>query len=295
MTMTFCRRADVLLARAASRNKLSTRFRAALHPLSPRLRVQARHSQMDTSAGPPAQPPPPPKGTDAGDQPGGHTGSPYGGFFILLFCVFMALFTPRATALESLPISDPKNSEPVKMGGAREGVKDDIETIRRLLRDLFMEQLSLRKRQDAIDQPSQQLHSLVDNNAASALRRRWKSMQKMHTDAVVTIAQNLELQGGCANVDSTGEYCASSLHTGPRLHSFIHSQLDSDTSISLRTMSSQEGISLWQAQLKRVLMNKLTILMSPVGARFKDIAQSLHASAGKVARTSPCMETLRQF
>jgi hypothetical protein len=287
MTVTSCVRADVLLARATLKHHVCTRFRAVTRPRSLRLRMQVWPRAADSGGS--TQPPPPPKGKDGGDKPGGHSGGPYEGFIAFLFCVFMALFTPRATALESLPIdTDLRDSGALRIGGAREGVKDDLETIRRLLRDLFMEQLSLRKRQDALDQPSQQQHSLVDHTAASALRRRWKFMQRIHSDALVTISHHLELQGGCTSADREGENVLSSLHTGPRLHSLIDSQLDSDTCISVRTMSSTEGISLWQAQLKRVLWNRLTILMTPVGARFKDIAQSLHASKGELTRTCLC-------
>ena len=56
--------------------------------------------------------------------------------------------------------------------------------------------------------------------------------------------------------------------------------MDTDVHVSARTMASAAGISLWQAQLQRILWDKVTILMSPVGARFKDIAQSLHTSKG---------------
>ena len=125
-------------------------------------------------------------------------------------------------AVESLPIdnSDP-NTGPLQMGGPSEGPKDDIRTIRRLLRDLFMEQLSLRKRQDALDQPSQQAHTLVDASTSSALRRRWKFMERVDSDAVVTISHNLELQGGYMSSSAHGHNVLPSLHTGPRLHSCL--------------------------------------------------------------------------
>lgn len=292
MTVTTSVRADALLVRA-QRHELGRRFDCISRSRSCCLWPRAQRESGVSAQVPPNPPPPPshPKGTGSepeSGRPGGH----FDGFVIfVVLAYFFAVFpTPPAIALESLPIvTSQPNSEPLKMGGASEGLKDDLDTVRRLLRDVFMEQLSLRKRQDALDQPSQQAHSLVDATAASALRRRWKFMERAHSDAVVTISHNLELQGGYMNSTDDGQNVLSSLHTGPRLHSLIHSQLDSDTYLCARTMASAAGISLWQAQLKHVLWDRVTILMSPVGARFKDIAQSLHASKGTFALTKPCM------
>lgn len=257
------------------------------------LRAQAQKSSDGAALedGQSLPPPPPsnPKGTREGDEPDGGSGTPFDGFAIFVLCVYIAMFPARATALESLPIDNSNpNARPMKLGGASEGVKDDLETIRRLLRDLFMEQLSLRKRQDALDQPSEEEHSLVDSTAATALRTRWKHMERSHSDAVVTISSNFELQGGYAN--STEEHSvASALHTGPRLHSRVHSQLDTDTCVTARTLSSSAGISLWQATLTHKLRDNVTLLISPIGARFKDIAQSFHASKGPHELSDPAV------
>jgi hypothetical protein len=196
--------------------------------------------------------------------------------------VILHMAQTPASAVESLPDDALPETDPakLKLGGPSEGMKDDIETIRRLLRDLFMEQLVLRKRLEAMDIHAQPVSSLFDAAAASALRRRWYFMDRASSDAKVTFSHNLEIQGGYLHAAADDQTLLSSLHRGPRLHSCMLSSIDTDTHVSARTIASATGIRLWQVQLKRVLWDKLTVILSPIGARFKDVAQSLHGSQG---------------
>ena len=177
MTVTSCVRAHALFVRA-QKHTIRSRFGDVAVWRSRCLRPHSRAGCVEPVPPPPPPPKPPSKGTDKRDRPGDGSGGPHGAFVLIVLCVYVALFpTERAIAVESLPMVHREPSTgPLELGGPSEGPKDDIKTVKRLLRDLFMEQLSLRKRQDALDQPSQQVHALVDTTTASALRRRWKFM-----------------------------------------------------------------------------------------------------------------------
>ena len=124
MTVTTCVRAHALLVRD-QKHTICRRLDAVMFPRS---RCLQPHAQGDSAERTPPPPPPktPSKGTAEGDQPDDRPGGPSRGFFIIVLCVYVALFPmERAMAVESLPIdnSDP-NTGPLQMGGPSEGPKD---------------------------------------------------------------------------------------------------------------------------------------------------------------------------
>ena len=116
------------------------------HSVSRQRLIARQRPEAQAGDGGASPPPVPPRKTDQLDYDG--PGDPHKIWRLIRslagIALLLHLLQMPASAIESLPVdaglfeADPAK---LKLGGPAEGQKDDIETIRRLLRDLFMEQL----------------------------------------------------------------------------------------------------------------------------------------------------------
>ena len=182
------------------------------------------------------------------------------------------------------PVTAPA-AAPLRLGGPDEGTADDIETIRRLLRDVFEQQMVLDSRLRVVE-PSAQSRgdesALVDSVATGAIAPRARYVSVAHTAGRARVSHTLEGCAGAISHSGRVDYSRAGLHAGPRLHSCVHvDRTDGARSVAtLRTLASGSGLRLWQAQLRRALGSRCEAVLAPAGARFCDIATPLHACPG---------------
>jgi hypothetical protein len=199
-------------------------------------------------------------------------------------CILIALSLascPQACSC-TLPQPLPPSSSlshptvPRPLGGASEGTTDDIETIRRLLRDSFEQQMHLEHRLHALEPSKVVRSSLWDGAASRALQPRWRQLDLLHSSGSPILQHQLEVAagGGCGGMPH--------VDTGPRLQSCLHAEVQkSEAAVILRTIIGAGSFRLWHAQL-RGLWRRCVLAVIPSGARFKDIAQPLHGGQGRL-------------
>ena len=243
-------------------------------------------------------PPRPPVTTGGGDPHDG--GPPRWHARLLTLALLAAWLAPRAahaaapppslnTLLEATPsapgaLGPPaaRPSPPLSLGGAAEGTADDIETIRRLLRDAFKQQLHLSQRLRKLEPTTAPRDSLDDHFAARALKHRWRLLDEVQTPGGFKCHHLLEVAGGATNSAAHGLRSAAQL--GPRVQSCIVGGGHGRASVIARTVAEARGLRLWQCQVRQVVRS-VTLALMPVGGRFREIAQPLHA--GQSARCMP--------
>ena len=161
-------------------------------------------------------------------------------------------------------------------------MQDDIETMRRLLRDLFMQQMILQKQVEELAEPQHaQGSSLVDAAAAGALTRRWRSLDSFRSAAPSHLRHKLSCCGGAAKRCGRADNALAQIQPGPELHTRADVQLgQAAASLSVPTLQSGAAARLWQVQLRRHIGGSVTAVAAPAGARFCDIASPLHGSQG---------------
>jgi hypothetical protein len=202
----------------------------------------------------------------------------------VLVCVSLALPAPMASAHEvtSSPLDTSLDVSSLSLAGPQAGVADDIETVRRLLRDVFMEQMVLRKRLDAIDPERTGVGSVTEDTAAMALRRHRRFADRAQTYGTALIQHVLETYW-C----SIGEQNLVPRGMGVRLQTALITSPGTKTHMCARVVcSAADGARLWHAHALRQVRSWLTVMAAPIGARFGDIASGLHATPGAAFRGS---------
>lgn len=188
---------------------------------------------------------------------------------------------PTATA------SEDDTSALVHLGGPDDGASDDIETMRRLLRDLFEQQMLLENRVRVVEAAKQfrgERGAPVDRVATGAIAPRARYIAAMHNLGNARVTHVLDGIAGATAHQGTLDYSRAGLHTGPRLLSCAKiEKAFGGGEVTLRTVASGSGLRVWQAQLRRNLGRRVEVVLSPASARFADIATPLHACAGALS------------
>lgn len=242
-----------------------------------------------------------------GEDDDGEDGSdPSAGVWVALRCLCLAALLQACSpatshALVSMPHSaaiEPIDTAGLNLGGPGQSTKEDIATLKRLLRDLFMEQMVMKRRLLQLDPPEDTRPPLLDAGAAAGLRRHFRLLDFTATGtSPVTCTHTLEV---CSGLTSTNTVSAATapvdgnralqqhVYTGPRLLSHAAARLSSALAASVSAIVCRDTVQLWQAQVQSVIGKRLFVTLSPVGARFKDTATPLHASQGALATVLFC-------
>jgi hypothetical protein len=213
-------------------------------------------------------------------------------------------FTPAALAAAAVPHlhhhpstpappppPNPEATTTASLGGAADGTTDDVATIRRLLRDLFHEQMLHDKRLRDLEPEPQAPSSLFSGDAAHALARRWRLLDLHHSSGSVRLTHLLDVTAGTSERHGAVDYALASMHVGPRLQSCLQGTAAGGVAVEARTVASATSFRLWQLQLSREWGQRYFVSVAPLGARFKDVASPLHGSQGA---THPLLAALVQ-
>ena len=186
--------------------------------------------------------------------------------------------------VQSAPVQPPTPPQALRLPGPSGGRSDDVGVIRRLLRDVFRDLLTLKQRVRALEPRGARESALADARAAAALRRRFALLSHARRSrSAVQHSHALDLRGGVHRLAASLALPLEEQRSeaGPALHSHLSAQLDTDSRVDLRVLTCDGGVSLLQGRYQRMLGESTMLTLSPFGGRFGDTASSLHPSPGK--------------
>lgn len=162
---------------------------------------------------------------------------------------------------------------------ARSRHTEDTSTIRRLLREAFAEQATLRRRVGN-PQSSQDRYETQRSRVHAEHGSRRPKLQRYEGRRTVQVSHVLKLGCGLLPVARSRARSCFAVRSRANLDSHLVADISDSINLQAQTTCTPAGLTLWQALLKTKIATFGDLFIFPVGGRFKDVVTSHHACQG---------------